>query len=185
MINIKTNRMLLRNFSIDDWKHLQEIIIDKETSEYATYDHAFPISDIEIKKVTEWFSSGDKFIAAYELNDNKLIGYIALNGDDEKEKDLGFCFSNAYQGKGYAKEASIAVINYAFNTLKVERLTSGTANLNVPSVKLLNKLGFKKTSEEKLAFRKDAEGNPIEFVGSSYILDKDKWMSMEFCNEHN
>lgn len=180
MINIKTNRMLLRNFVIDDWKYLQEIIIDKETSEYAIYDHQFPTSDIEVKKITEWFAKGNKFLAAYDLTDNRVIGYIALNGEEEKEKDIGFCFRSLYQGKGYATEASIAVINYAFNTLNVDQITSGTANLNIPSCMLLSKLGFKKTSEEIVSFRKNSDGNPIEFVGSSFLLERDEWMAMGY-----
>lgn len=46
---IETERLIIRNFKTDDWKALQEMIIQKESSEYAIYDHQWPTSDKEIK----------------------------------------------------------------------------------------------------------------------------------------
>lgn len=176
MVKIKTRRLEIRNFVIDDWKDLQEIVIDKEASEFAIYDHQFPTSANEVKGITEWFAKGNNFLAVCELEQNKVIGYISLNGKNDSERDLGYCFSSVYQGKGYATESCVAIINYAFDTLCIERITSGTANLNYPSCRLLNKLGFVKTGEGVGSFRKTSEGNPIEFAGSSFLLEKDKWM---------
>jgi [ribosomal protein S5]-alanine N-acetyltransferase len=176
MINIKTRRLEIRNFVIDDWKDLQEIVIDKEASEYAIYDYQFPTAEDEVKGVTEWFTKDNSFLAVYELIDKKVIGYISLNGENTEEKDLGYCFSSAYQGKGYATESCIAIINYAFDMLDIKRITSGTANLNFPSCKLLNKLGFIKSGEGIVSFRKTPEGNPIEFAGASFLLEKENWI---------
>lgn len=179
MVFIKTNRLEIRNFVIDDFRDLQEIIISKESSEYAVYDHEFPTSDNEVKGITDRFAKGNKFLAVSELSLNKVIGYVCLNGENDKELDLGFCFNSVFNGKGYATEACIAVINYAFNTLCVERLVSGTANLNYPSCRLLNRLGFSKTSESTHSFRNTPEGDPIEFIGSSFLLKKDEWMKKD------
>jgi len=176
MIEIRTNRLMIRNFSLDDWKDLQEIVIDKEGSEYAVYDHQFPTSDEEVKSIIEWFSKSDNFLAVYELAVNKVIGYVSLNGENNKEMDLGYCFNSKFQGKGYATEACTAVIDYAFCELSTESIISGTANLNTPSCRLLKKLGFSKTGESVSSLRKTPEGDPIEFVGSSFLLKKDEWM---------
>ena len=96
--------------------------------------------------------------------------------------DLGYCFNSLYQGNGYATEACIAIINYAFNTLQVERLTGSTANLNYPSCKMLNRLGFSKTSERINSYIKTTEGNPIEFVDSLFLLEKDEWMKKDYSH---
>jgi len=58
-------------------------------------------------------------LAVWESTDQKVIGSICLNGEKEM-LDLGFCFNVLYEGKGYATEASTAIIDYAFNTLQVE-----------------------------------------------------------------
>lgn len=176
MINIETKRLILRNFMINDFTDLKEIIMDKESSEYAIYDHEFLTSDDKIKSITERFTQKNNFFAVYEKKEEKVIGYVCLNGESKMEQDLGFLFHSKYKGKGYATEASIAVIHYAFETLKVEKLSSGTANKNYPACRLLDKLGFKKINESVLSFRTDADHNPIEFVGADYILDKGIWL---------
>lgn len=179
MKELYTERLTIRNFTPDDAKDLQDIIISKEASKYAMYDHEFPTSLDEVKKINLWFSMGDKFLAVYEPNDHKVIGFICLNGESEKILDLGFCFNSKHEGKGYATEASTAVINYAFNTLQVERLESGTANLNDPARRLLQRLNFSKQNEEILSFRTTPEGKPIEFIGSNYLLEKDNWLNLK------
>lgn len=175
MKELYTERLTIRNFTPDDVIDLQEIIISKEASNYAIYDHEFPTSLDEVKKINHRFSKGDKFLAIYEPTDQKVIGFVCLNGENKDILDLGFCFNALYEGKGYATEASTAVINYAFNTLQVERLESGTANLNDPARKLLQRLNFSKQNEEVLSFRKTLDGKPIEFIGSNYLLEKDDW----------
>jgi len=183
MVELKTDRLVIRNFVYEDWKDLQEIALDKEASEYAVYDHPFPTSEQEVKGITEWFAKGDHFLAVQETAVNKVIGYIALNGGGNgSEMDLGYCFHSLYQGKGYATEACTAVIHYAFDILKAERLTSGTANLNYPSCRLLNRLGFRKTGEGTASFRKSPEGNPIEFVGAAFQLEKKDWVKSSFTS---
>jgi Acetyltransferases, including N-acetylases of ribosomal proteins len=160
MINIRTGRLEIRNFTIEDWKDLKEIVVDKEESEYAIYDHQFPTSDNDVRGIADWFSKDDNFLAVCEVTLSKVIGYISLNSDSEnvKERNLGYCFHSAFHGKGYAIESCLATINYAFTTLNVECITSGTANLNHPSYKLLNKLGFVKTGESITSFRKPRMG---------------------------
>jgi ribosomal-protein-alanine N-acetyltransferase len=45
-------------------------------------------------------------------------------------------------GKGFAKEASLAVIDYCFNKLKIRKLTLGVVENNVSAVELYKKMGF-------------------------------------------
>lgn len=182
MIDIKTSRIVIRNFVINDWRDLQKIFINFGSSEYAIYDHHFPNSDNEVKSITERFANGNNFFAVCELTDNKVMGYVCLNGENDKELDIGYCFNDTYQGKGYATEACIAVTNYAFNTLHLERLTAGTAILNFPSCRLLDRLGFCKTSESNHSLTKTPEGNPIEFVGASFLLEENEWMKMDYSH---
>lgn len=175
MKDLNTKRLTLRNFTSEDDRDLQEILLSKEASKYAQYDHEFPTSLDEVKEINGRFSKGDKFLAVCESDHQKVIGFICLNGEKEETLDLGFCFNASYSGQGYATEACVAVITYAFNTLQVERLGSGTANLNDPARRLLDRLNFSKQNEEILSFRMTPEGKPIQFVGSNYLLEKDEW----------
>lgn len=180
MIAISTKRMIIRNFSSDDWRDLQEVIVDKEGSENAIYDHPFPTGESEVKEITNSFSQGDSFLAVYERNIKKVIGYIAINDEKQSEYNLGYCFHSSYQDQGYATEACVAVINYVFTKLNAEKFTTGTAVSNESSCRLLTKLDFQKTGESLTSFRKDREGNPIEFLGASFELTRDMWNNTKY-----
>lgn len=57
--------------------------------------------------------------------------------------DLGFALLPEYENKGYAYEAASAVIKYAENDLKMNKLDAITVPYNLSSIKLLEKLGLK------------------------------------------
>ena len=141
-VYITTERLLIRNFATTDWKDLLEIAVDKASSQYAVYDHKFPTGKSEVKAITNWFAGGSQYLAVCELSTQKVIGFVCLSGENEKEKDIGYTFHSEYWGKGYGTEACTAAINYAFTVLNLERITSGTANLNYPSVRLLLSLAL-------------------------------------------
>ncbi len=172
---IETERLIIRNFKTDDWKALQEMIIQKESSEYAIYDHQWPASDKEIIGITEWFASGDSFFAVCLKENNIFIGFISINGE-KREFNLGYCFNFDYHGKGYATEGCKALIDYAFSDLNAERLTSDTAAENKPSCDLLSRLGMSKISEKIASFRKTSEGKPIEFEGFTFAITRSEWI---------
>lgn len=178
-MEIETERLTIRNFTVDDWKDLQEMIIQKESSEYAIYDHEWPTTEKEIKSITKWFASGNRFLAVCLKKTGKLIGFISLgnpNGEGNREFDLGFCFNFNYHGKGYATEGCKAVVRYAFSELKAENVTCSTAAANSPSCNLLNRLGMRKTGEGIASFRKTLEGKPIEFTGWTFTISRDEWL---------
>jgi RimJ/RimL family protein N-acetyltransferase len=180
-MKIETKRLLIRNFRADDWNALREMIIQKESSEYAEYDHEWPTSEKEIKKITEWFASGDMFHAVCLKETDKLIGFIALDSVKKKENNefnLGFYFDSNYHGKGYATEGCKAILHYAFSELKAEKVTSGTAAANHPARNLLTRLGMRKTGEDITSFRKTPEGKPIEFVGLRFSISKNEWCKL-------
>ncbi|MGE5604095.1 MAG: GNAT family N-acetyltransferase [Bacteroidota bacterium] len=177
---IETERLIIRNFETDDWKALQEMIIQKESSEYAIYDHPWPTSENEIKGIVEWFSKGDKFLAVCLKETGKFIGFISLNGENT-EFDLGYCFNFDYHGNGYATEGCIVLLDYAFTNLNAETIKSSTAADNQPSCNLLYRLGMKKISEGIASFNKTSEGKPIEFIGYTFALTRNEWLKQSNC----
>lgn len=57
--------------------------------------------------------------------------------------DIGYAFLPHANGNGYAYEIAHALIRFAFNELKMEKILAITLPDNKPSVKLLHKLGMK------------------------------------------
>ena len=119
MTTLTTERLVIRNFTIDDASALREIILQYQASEYAVYDLAWPTSVDEIRGVAEWFASGDTFLAVGLRESGGLNGYVALNPVEEASVQdhgpnhvygLGYCFNFDYHGRGYATEACRAAL---------------------------------------------------------------------------
>ena len=174
---LETERLLIRNFASGDWGALHEIISQYESSELAAYDQPWPTSPEEIKRITEWFASGDSYLAVCLKATSRLIGFVALNREqgDDRMFNLGYVFHFGYHGQGYATEGCRAVRGLAFDRWQARRVVTGTAAANHASCRLLERLGFKKTSESMASFRTTPDGEPIQFVGYAFELSKDEW----------
>lgn len=178
MTLMETERLIVRNFLVGDWREVHKIIVQYQASELAQYDHQWPTSPEEIRKITELFASGNSFLAVCLKDSNQLIGFIRLNpdeGDSQRDFSIGYVFDPDFHSRGYATEACRAVLNRAFGQLQADRVVTGTAALNKASCRLLERLGFQKVGEEKASFRADENGKPIEFLGYHYVISKDEW----------
>jgi RimJ/RimL family protein N-acetyltransferase len=85
--------------------------------------------------------------------DGVVIGTVSLELGDgmgqpgmpaRTEALLGYIFDPAYGGRGYATEAVAAVVADAFGRLGVRRITAGCFADNLPSVRLLEKIGMRR-----------------------------------------
>ena len=59
------------------------------------------------------------------------------------EVELSFAFGKQFWGKGYAFEASQAMVHYAFAELRLPRLLGGTGADNHRSIRLHRRLGYR------------------------------------------
>ena len=83
----------------------------------------------------------------FALDDGELAGCAGLR-PYQSVLELGFHFRPAYWGKGLAQEAAGAVIDHAFQTLRVKSLFAGHHPENRASQRVLQKLGFRFTHQE-------------------------------------
>ena len=176
MIKLETERLIIRNFEVNDWEELAELAIKYEETDLAKYDEGPWPSDIEeYKSIVEDMSKKDDFLAVVLKENSKLIGLIFKADKKEGNYEFGYNFHSDYHGKGYATESCKVSLDYMFKELNAKIITAGTAKINQPSNNLLKRLGFKFVREKNIAFRKDENGNPIEFVGVDYILKREDW----------
>ncbi|MEO6490711.1 MAG: GNAT family N-acetyltransferase [Ferruginibacter sp.] len=56
--------------------------------------------------------------------------------------DIGFALIPEFAGKGYAYEIAIATMNFAKNILHIDKVVAITSAENLPSIRLLNKIGM-------------------------------------------
>lgn len=65
-----------------------------------------------------------------------------IRRDFLEDLDIGFAFSAAHRRKGYAREASIAMLAHARDALAVDRVAAIVSPDNAASIQLLEGLGF-------------------------------------------
>ena len=150
MTMFETERLTIRNFRIDDWEALHEMIVQYVSSGLAALEpNQWPTSPDEIKKITEWFASVDSYFAVCLKDTGRFIGFVCLNPEKgEREFNIGYTFNFDYHGKGYATEACRALLGHAFDRLGAQRVVTGTHPSNTASVRLLERLGFRRTTED-------------------------------------
>lgn len=77
-------------------------------------------------------------------NSCEPIGMCSLiKRDGLKDVDIGFAFLDAFAQKGFAYEASQALLSFAFNQLKLKRIVAITMASNPASILLIQKLGLR------------------------------------------
>jgi RimJ/RimL family protein N-acetyltransferase len=87
--------------------------------------------------------NGFGFFIVCLKNSGQQIGSCGLAKRDFLDDiDLGFAFLPDYRNKGYAHEAATVTMAHAKNDLGINRLVAMTTQDNLPSIKLLKKLGF-------------------------------------------
>jgi [ribosomal protein S5]-alanine N-acetyltransferase len=75
--------------------------------------------------------------------DNTPIGIVSfLKRNYLEHFDIGFAFLPAYNGNGYAYEATKAILDIVMLEPKHEKILATTIPSNISSIKLLNKLGL-------------------------------------------
>ena len=136
---IETDRMVVRDFTMDDLNDMHDILGDGETMKNC--EPAYTME--KTADFLQRFCIEKKgAVAAVHKETAKVIGYILFNEFDDGVYEIGWIFNKAYWGKGYACETCKAVIDYAFNSMKAHKVFAEAID-GIKSVNLMKKLGMK------------------------------------------
>ena len=64
--------------------------------------------------------------------------------DGEQQAELGYSLDRAFQGYGYATKAVTALLNFGFTNLKLHRIVARTDVRNRGSIRLLERISFRR-----------------------------------------
>lgn len=122
-------------------------IQDPEVTQYLEVRHAPPRSTIDllayIDKMNVDYHS--LLLGIFLKNAERHIGCIKLGPINaaHKRADIGFLIGEkSFWGQGFASEAIVAMAEYAFAQLGIEKLMAGCYAQNLGSTKALIKAGF-------------------------------------------
>lgn len=94
---------------------------------------------------------------------------LQISTQNVQEADVGYSIAPFAQGKGYASEALTAVRDYAFHHTRVTALNAWVLAENLGSVRVLEKLGFRRVQVLEKAFSL----NGVAYDDWVYRLEKE------------
>ncbi|GAK88044.1 putative acetyltransferase [Vibrio ponticus] len=181
---LETKRLILRQWEQADFKHFARMCADPEVMQY------FPatLSEAESEQLANRLQAlidlhGWGFWAVEIKATGEFIGFVGLNTIDGESGiprapflEIGWRIAKQYWHKGYATEAADQAMRYAFFVLGVDDVYAFTAKDNLPSQKVMQRLGMIDT---RLDFDhpKLPQGHPLE-RHCLYRIDKTTLLSV-------
>ena len=143
---LETKRLKLRPLSREDAKQFYEIYADCDVTQYLDWNGAdsAEVAETVIGFFQEQYRKRESMRWGIELQENRaLIGTLTLGGFRRNAiADIGYDLAKRFWGKGYATEAVQAALDFCWQDLGLHRVQAYVQPGNLPSVKLLLKLGF-------------------------------------------
>jgi RimJ/RimL family protein N-acetyltransferase len=165
---IETQRLRIRRLTEEDIPNLLSYRNDPNVARYQSWEHIDEQEARALIRDMEDVEPGMRgvyfqFAIALRTSD-EIIGdaMLFVTADDNRLGEIGYSFARAHQGKGYAIESLHALLDYAFKELDLHRVTALVDTRNIPSIRLLERLGMRR------------EGEFIE----------NAWFKGEWCNEY-
>jgi RimJ/RimL family protein N-acetyltransferase len=176
---LETERLVIRRFTTDDWADVQKLALDKESSEGGKYDHPWPTSEEGCRGAAGYFSTSGKFWAVCLKDSPRIIGLLALSSTDEPgTMELGHVFHTGFVSNDHDTEALGRMVDYAFADLGAQRLICNNVEEWAVQLAPLQKLGMRVEARGDGTdfFQRDADGEPIAFVGCGMALTQEEWL---------
>ena len=175
---LTTDRLIIRPFRKSDGADLYEYLSREETYRY---EPGKPITRDIAGKIAADRAGGTNFWAVtLKEGGHKLIGHVSFIRIEPKQFrtwEIGFIFHPDFQNKGYATEASRAIIEHAFQELDTHRVVGYSAVDNTASWRILEKCGMRREGlqRQNAYFHEDKDGRPRWLDSYQYaILAEDK-----------
>ncbi|MBS4538912.1 GNAT family N-acetyltransferase [Clostridium sp. D2Q-11] len=166
MVEMITERLVLRRFLPDDWKDLYEYLSIEEVVRYEPYG-VFTKEECIKESIERYEAEDDSSFWAVCLKENdKMIGHIYFQQTDPKKFmtwALGYVFNPKYYHKGYATEACKRILQYAFEDCDAHRIVAGVNVKNIASWKLLERLNMRREAHflQNVFFNRDSYDKPV------------------------
>lgn len=167
---IETERLILRRFEYADDNAMLKYWVADEKIQSLYSEPVYSTKDA----VRELL---DKYIGSYEKNDyyrwaiiekksGECIGQIAYFLVDSKNHfaEIEYCIGSDFQCKGFATEATKAIIAYGFDKINLHKVQICTKNINKSSKRVIEKCGFTYEGTLRDYFYMDGE-----YVGRLYF----------------
>jgi len=143
---IETERLLLREITLDDKEALFRLHADPAVQKYTGEPVVKSIEEMEKAietRIINYKKYGFGRWATILKSEKQCVGWAGLAYLPEfDEIDLGYRFLADYWGLGIATEASRAILKYGFDTLNLKKIIAIALKENKASIRVMQKVGM-------------------------------------------
>jgi ribosomal-protein-alanine N-acetyltransferase len=135
----------LREFRSDDLEDSLAVVGDERVTRWLSFDTK------NREQAREMLSGAIErakahprieYYLAIASQDDRLIGFARLGLGGVQAAKLGYAIAADFWGKGYGTDAVRTMLSFAFNELRLHRVTAAIGPDNKASITLVERLGF-------------------------------------------
>ena len=158
---IETKRLILREFRYSEAESMMRNWVSDDEVQWMYGEPSYKTKKEVLSLLDEYVGrnqSGYYFRwAVIEKESEECIGQVAyfLVDSDNRFAEIEYCIGRAFQGKGYATEATKAVTEYGFDRMGLNKVQICVRPSNIASGKVIEKCGFQKDGNLRQFFFRD------------------------------
>ena len=146
---ITTQRVMLRRLTHGDDAAVFDMFSHPEVARYWSSPPFTEMAQAEkrIEDALKHYADDTAYpFAVVRIEDNQFIGNCTLFSlhRQNRRAEVGYVLARPYWGHGYMHEAMTAMLDCAFNDMKLHRLEADIDPRNAASARTLERLGFQK-----------------------------------------
>lgn len=169
-MKLETERLILRELTMDDFNDLYEILSDKDTMEH----YPKPFDKDKVENWIQWNMENYKvfgfgLFAVVLKENNKMIGDCGItmqNIHGKIKPEIGYHINKRYQKQGYATEAAIKCKDYIFENTPFNTVYTYMKYTNVGSYSVALKNGMKLV---------DKFEDSVNEITKVYAITREEW----------
>ncbi len=146
-------KCFLSPVNFDEIEKYTEWVNDMETGLYVLF--ASSVIDVNKEKsILEYLTKHDTILAIVEKETGKAIGICGLHNKNEINRTANFGIflgDKNYWGHGIGTEATLLILDYAFNVLNLNSVYLEVIDFNKRAIKSYEKCGFKYVGKKRKA----------------------------------
>ncbi len=173
---LETPRLILRKILPDDVSDMYEYARDPATSRFLLWEphSSRTFTEAHIRYLQKQYRDAAFFDwALIDKESGKMIGTCGFTEIYEKKRlaEVGYVLSPAFHRRGLAPEALKKVMEYGFEQLGLQTLSGRFMEENLPSQKVLSRLGFRENTTKSESFYKRGKKQRI----LTYTITKEEY----------
>lgn len=166
---LETERLLLRPFCLYDAKRYFELSTHPEVLKGTDMPHRIDLQTTNEWIVTHsecWQHRKELYLLITLVETREIVGSISLFTNEAHSKaDVGYWIARDQWGRGFATEACEVFIEYAFETVNLNKLEATHLLGNPASGRVLEKLGFQYEGFQRQGYFKDSRFQDVVLYG--------------------